>query len=315
MIPLRPILFSLLGLAFSLALWRLYVDSASALDALRHWRRRPAEIWGFPTNRTVGAMLDRDNHTVVPVTVTPLSFYRDYQPITLLEHPTQPEQRRILHPIDLSFAPLVWLLALGLTFWSFRFVSQLPLGADFLWTSTGWAQQPSPLPPLHTTLLDIYQPRDASKATLLFSLLLGLPLFLGGLWAFRTNILTGVLLTFAAAFLFGFLLVAFGESLTQTIRANHDLVETRSLFGRRRFAWRDIASVDLDDVGKRMRETDRQLSRGGSSNQSRLLPFRPDIKMWRLKDASGKEILAIDEQSIPSRALADFIARARLQAH
>lgn len=311
MFPLRPLLLTLCGLALSLAAWRLVTELAASLDAFRRWSRRPAEIWGFPSDRTATVMLDRDNHLTTTVPLTPLSFYSSYQPVTLLTHPTDPHSRRLLHPFDLAFAPLVWLLALVLAAWSLNFVWRLPLGADYVWTTAGWAPPPQPLPTLLPSFLEVHQPRESIQATLGFSLLLGLPLFAGGLWAFRTNILTGVLLTFGASFLLGFLLVAFGESLTQTISANQQYVESRSIFGRRRLAWSDVATVELDDVGQRLRQLDRELSRGGSSHKSRLLPFRPDIQLWRFKDVTGREMLSIDVECVPARGLTALIEHAR----
>ncbi len=311
MFPLRPLLFTICGLALSLAAWRLVAELASSLDAVRRWKRQPAEIWGFPTDRSATLMLDRENHTTTTVPLTPVSFHSAYQPVTLLTHLTEPGLRRLLHPFDLAFAPLVWLLAVGLAACSLLFVWGLPLGADYTWTAEGWTPPPQPLPTLLPSFLEVHQPRESIQATLGFALLLGLPLLAGGLWAFRSNILTGVLLTFGASFLFGFLLVAFGESLTQRIAANPQFVESRSIFGRRRFAWTDVASVELDDVGKRMRELDRKLSRGGSSHKSRLLPFRPDIRLWRFRDTQGRELLSVDVESIPARGLEALIEHAR----
>jgi len=119
--------------------------------------------------------------------------------------------------------------------------------------------------------------------------------------SFSEGLIEGTIPTWLGLNFMGWMGLSALEQWSQTVWAGNEGLEIRSVWGRRRVAWKEVERVYLKDIGKTI----------ASSNEDGDLP---KIKFWKIEDANGREILSLDVVSVPKDQFQQLIERAQLEA-
>jgi hypothetical protein len=303
--------FSLLafcGIAGCLAAWNLIAEAAKTLNSAQNWKRRTVKIWGSPDGGHVRVKWGTDDEHEASVVVSPFGFYSDYSNREMLENPADANDKRLDGLLDLWYLPITWTVALMLLAASSVLIWQTPFGEDREWQAGEWVQPLQPLPPMRPSIAEVRPPVEYWKAKVLYTFLLGIPLFLGGLYNFRSSLIAGIILGWLGTIVLGWFVFTALDHYSEVVWAGEQGFEKRSVWGRKQAKWSDVSSVVYEDA----MEYAKRVAREEARRRPGKLPARlPDLYRWSIQDKEGIEIIALDVESRSKDQLEKLLEKAR----
>lgn len=308
---MRNALLGLCAVAVCAVLWSMIRHVTANLEMLRNWKRIAGVVTGTAERDrvevTVGALEAGDR---IEVPVDPASMYSNWNHVTVLENPSNPEQRRLTGIFDLWYPVLTRLLLIVLLAATGVAVWNTQIGFHQVWSKGEWipaddAPSQSATPPF----AEVRPPGSAWKANLLWGAVLGGSLLAGSiLLGDSSQQLTRLLTGWLGAM---FLLWMAWQSIanyTHVLKADNSGIESASKWGTKRAAWSDIASVTLVDTGAELEKLKGLGARGKMKPADNAVP---DIRHWIFADNEGREIFRMDRESIPAAHVDKLLDKAR----
>ncbi len=269
------------------------------------------QVWGPADGNKMRVKWGKDEEQEAIVSVSPLAFYSDYEMREMLENPADAGEKRLDGLLDLWYLPLTWTVALFLVLVSAGFFWKTPLGEDREWRDGAWVKPAGKLPPMAPTVAEVRPPVEYWKAKVLYAFLIGVPLFLGGLYNFRVNLLAGIVATWLGTIVLGWFALTALDHYSEVVWAGELGLEKHSIWGRKRAKWSDVGKVVYEDA----LENSKRMARESAKRSAGKLPPRlPDLYQWSIQDGEGVEIIALDVESRTAAQLKKMVARAKLEA-